>query len=487
MSQAGNINIRKQASISFAGNLADTAMSFLGLIAMAYILGASDLGRYYLILSVVNVALFPVNGIGKAVLKRGSEDSNDPSEVFSTGIMLSVLYCTLIIIIVLTLRLFDMPVQVSPNVLLISLALFVSRSILIIQIEAYSGYGHTGYATLVDNGYGILQTLLQLGVLALGFEIAGLLVSTVIATVVTIVVHLLVSVLSLSRPSVSIARSLFQYGRWSISSAGLSTVYNRLPILFLGYLGLEAEIGYYQAADRLLMLGSYVGASLSPALMAKTSSRTSTGNADEMYTDFQESHHHVTILAVALAFGGFALSEPLMLTMFNMNSSLAAEALVILTFYHIITSLGRIEYTFLDGLDLPELNTKSTFMSLLVQSILLPIMYSLHGFLGVLLSIVIAHSVTVVIAQIIFWEKFRTIPLPGGLLPQSVSGLVMFVAVKLLRSYIEISSVFVLVSIVAFGSIVYFSTLLTIDPSFRSLAKSVFRDAKQEITARTEL
>jgi O-antigen/teichoic acid export membrane protein len=380
-----------------------------------------------------------------------------------------------------------MPVQVSLNVLLISLALFVSRSILIVQIDAYSGYGHTGYATLVDNGYGILQTLLQLSVLALGFEIAGLLVSTVIATVVTIVVHLLVSVLSLSRPSVSIARSLFQYGRWSISSAGLSTVYNRLPILFLGYLGLEAEIGYYQAADRLLMLGSYVGASLSPALMAKTSSKTSTGNANEMYSDFQDSHHHVTILAVALAFGGFALSEPLMLTMFNMNNPLAAEGLIILTFYHIITSLGRIEYTFLDGLDLPELNTKSTFMGLLVQSILLPIMYSLHGFLGVLLSIVIAHSVTVVIAQIIFWEKFRTVPLPGGLLPQSVSGLVMFVAVRLLRSHIEISSVFVLVSIVAFGSIVYFSTLLTVDPSFRALSKRVFQDAKREVTTRTEL
>lgn len=486
MSQAGNINIRKQATISFAGNLADTAMSFLGLIAMAYILGASDLGRYYLILSVVNVALFPVNGIAKAVLKRGSEDSNDPSEVFSTGLVLSVLYCVLIALIVFMLRGFDIPVQLSLNILLISLALLVSRSVLIVQIDAYSGYGHTGYATLVDNGYGILQTLLQLSILALGFGIAGLLVSTVVATVITIVVHLLVSVISLSRPSLSIARSLFQYSRWSVSSAGLSTVYNRLPVLFLGFLGLEAEIGYYQAADRLLMLGSYVGASLSPALMAKTSSKTSMGSANEMLSDFRESHHHVTILAVALAFGGFALSEPLMLTMFDMASSLAAEALAILTLSHIIKSLTRIEYTYLDGLDLPELNTKSTFASLLVQSILLPIMYSHYGFIGVLLSIVISQSVSLIIAQIIFWERFSTIPLPGGLLTQSVSGLIMFVAVKLLRSYVGVSSVFVLVLIVVFGSIVYFSTLLTIDPTFRSLAKSVFQDFKRAIAARTE-
>lgn len=485
MSQAGSINIRKQATISFVGNLADTAMSFLGVIAMAYILGASNLGRYYLILTVVNVALFPVNGIAKAVLKRGSEDTNDPSEVFSTGLVLAVLYCILVALIVFVARWIGFPVQVSINVLLISMILFMSRSVLIVQIDAYSGYGHTGYATLVDNGYGILQTLLQLTVLALGFRIAGLLAATVIATVVTIVVHLLVSVVSISRPSVSTARSLFRYGRWSILSGGLSTAYNRLPILFLGYLGLEAEIGYYQAADRLLMLGSYVGTSLAPALMAKTSSRNSTGNADEMFSHFRQSHRHVSLLAVALAFGSFALSQPLMVTMFDMPSPLAAKALIVLTFYHIIGSLRHIEYSFLDGLDLPELNTKSIFVGLIIQAVLIPIMYSLYEFIGVLLSIVIAHFVTLLIAQVIFWNRFSTIPLPGGLLPQSVSGLVMFAAVKFFRSYVGISSVFVLVSVVAFGSIVYFSTLLLIDLDFRALAKSVFYDVTREITART--
>lgn len=501
MSKAGNIDIRKQATISFAGNLADTAMSFLGLIAMAYVLGAADLGRYYLILSVVNVALFPVNGIAKAVLKRGSEESNDPSEVYSTGVVLSVLYCAAIAAVVfliqgtdvpaqvslsvLGLYSFEIPIQVGLSILLISVALFVSRAVLIVQIDAYSGYGHTGYATLVDNAYGILQTLLQLSVLALGFEIAGLLLATVIATVVTIVVHLLVSVVSLSRPSVSIARSIFEYGRWSIPSAGLSAVYNRLPVIFLGFLGLEAEIGYYQAADRLLMLGSYVGASLAPALMAKTSSRTSTGDADEMFGQFRESHHHVSLLAVALAFGSFALSEPLMLTMFDMANPLAAEALIILTFSHIVKSLARIEYSFLDGLDLPELNTKSTLISLLTQAVLLPVLYDLYGLPGVLLSIVVSQGVSLGIAQVIFWDRFRTIPLPGGLLPQGVSGVVMFASVRFLRDYIGVSSVFVLVPIVGFGAIVYFSTLLTIDNSFRTLARSLFRDFKREASART--
>jgi len=40
MSQAEDINVRKQATLSFAGNLADTGISFFGLVAMAYILGA---------------------------------------------------------------------------------------------------------------------------------------------------------------------------------------------------------------------------------------------------------------------------------------------------------------------------------------------------------------------------------------------------------------------------------------------------------------
>ncbi|GAA0656258.1 oligosaccharide flippase family protein [Salarchaeum japonicum] len=480
MSQAGNINIRKQATISFAGNIVDTGISFLGLVAMAYVLGATGLGQYYLILAVVNVALFPITGLGQAVLKRGSEEPHDPAKIFGTGLSMAFLYVATIVVILAGIMISGViPIRFGPNVIFAATTVFVTRAALTIQIDAYRGYGHTGYATLVDNAYGILQTILQLGVLVLGFEIFGLLAATTLATLVTVVGHYLVSVVSISRPQLSSARSLIAYGRWSVLSSGISTIYQRLPVLVLGFVGLDAAIGYYTSANRLLMLGSYVGGSLAPALMAKTSSQSGGETTGELFQEFRNVHHHVSILAVAFAFGSYALSEPLMATFFDMTDPLAATALVGLTFYHLIRTLTRVEYAFLDGLDMPELGTRSIAVGLVVQAVLIPVLLSLYEFIGIVIAIVLAHFVTLVIAQLVFWREFGTIPLPGGLIPQGVSGIVMFIVVEGVAGTLGIPSIFHLLAVIASGAIVYLGTLTVVDSGFREVAHVSFRDARE--------
>lgn len=476
MSKAGEINIRKQATISFAGTLADTGISFLGLIAMAYILGAAGLGQYYLILAVVNVALFPINGLGQAILKRASEEGHDADEVYGTGLAVALLYAAVVIVVLAGIVTIDfLSIRFGPSIVFAAAALFVSRTVLNTQIDAYRGYGHTGRATLVDNVYGILQTILQLAVLALGFRIFGLLAATTVATLATVVSHYFVSVVSVSRPRIYIVRSLTEYGRWSVLSSGVSTMYQQLPVLVLGYLGMDAANGFYTSANRLLMLGSHVSASLGPAVMAKTSSLTS----EAMFEEFRNAHHHVSILAVALAFGSFALSDALMMVFFDMSDPQAGIALIGLSFYHIIRTLTGVEYAFLDGLDLPELGTRSITLALLVQVVLIPLLLWEYGFAGLVGATVVAHFVMLVIAQMIFWRKFGTVPLPGGLVTQSASGLVMFVVVDALTGVLGIPSVFHLFAIVSAGSIVYVGMLVTIDVSFRDVLQSTLRDTDQ--------
>lgn len=479
MSKAGDINIRKQATISFAGTLADTGISFLGLVAMAYILGAAGLGQYYLILAVVNVALFPVNGLGQAVLKRGSEEGHDADEVYGTGLAMALLYAAFVLLVLAGIVTTDLvSIRFGPSIVFAAATLFVSRAVLNTQIDAYRGYGHTGHATLVDNVYGILQTILQLAVLALGFRIFGLLAATTVATLATVIGHYLVSVVSVSRPRLFVARSLIEYGRWSVLSSGVSTVYQRLPVLVLGYVGMDAAIGYYTSANRLLMLGSHVGGSLAPAVMAKTSSVTS----ETMFDEFRKAHHHVSILAVALAFGSFALSDALMVTFFGMSDPLAAGALIGLAFYHILRTLTRIEFAFLDGLDMPELGTRSIAVSLAVQAILIPLSFSEYGFLGVVGAIVLAHFVMLMVGQTIFWAKFGTVPLPGGLLTQAVSGSLMFIVVEALAKVLGIPSVVHLLGIIGVGAVVYVGVLFVIDSGFREVVQSTVTDTKQTLS-----
>lgn len=468
MSRAGDINIRREATISFAGSLVDTAVSFLGLIAMAYILGAAGLGRYYFVLSVVTVSLFPVMGLGQAVIKRGSEVSHDPSQVFGTGLSISLVYALLVVAGLGIVTVTDVvTIRFGSDVIVAAAAVFGVRTVLTIQLDSYRSRGHTALAQLTDNAYGILETALQLGVLAMGFEIFGLLAASAVATLMTIVAHAVFSSLDVSPPSVSVGRSLLTYGRWSITSAAISTLYERLPVLVLGFVGMDAAIGYYTSSKRLLILGSYVGGSIAPALLAKTSSKESGATETEMFEEFRNVHHHVTVLAVALAFGSYALPGPLMATFFDMSDPLAGAALMGLTLFFVIQSLVRTEYTFLNGLDMPEFGVKTGAITLAVQVVLIPILFHFYGFLGIVAAVVLAQFTGLVVTQAIFWRLFETVPLPGGLVQQCVSGVVMFLVIELITTVVHVTSAVRLLAIIAVGAIVYVTVLALVDTGFR--------------------
>lgn len=483
MSRAGQINIRRQALISFTGTLVDAGVSFLGLVAMAYVLGASGLGQYYFLIAVVNTALFPVKGLGQAVLKRGSEGRHSPAQIYGTGLMMVLLY------VVLGLAMFGVvagsdlfTIDFSWNILLATGTLFALKGVLTLQIDAYRSYGHTGYATLVDNVHGILQTGLQLAVLVLGYEIFGLLTATVGATIVTILVHYNMSVVSLSWPEPDAAAQLLTYARWSILSAGVSTIYQRLPVLVLGFVGMDAAVGYYSSANQLLMLGSYVGGSLAPALMAKTSSRKSRSSSQELNDEFYDVHHHVTVLAVGCAFGTFALSGSLMTTFFDMTEPLAATALLGLSLYHVIYPLTNVEYSLLEGLDLPELKTRSTTLGLAVQTLLLVVLLPTFGFVGVIMAFIIGNFVVLLLAQVIFWNQFDMVPFPGGLPTQIASGLIMFGVVEAIQRVVPVTSAVRLILIVGLGAAVYIGALALVDSQFRIVVEASVRDTMRVAT-----
>jgi O-antigen/teichoic acid export membrane protein len=195
-----------------------------------------------------------------------------------------------------------------------------------------------------------------------------------------------------------------------------------------------------------------------------------------MFKEFKDTHHHVSLLAVAFAFGSFALSDSLMTTFFDMTDPLAATALIILSFFHLVKALSNLEYSFLKGLDMPELGTRSISVAFVVQIILIPIVFQISGFIGIVVAIVISHTTTLLYAQVIFWNKFGMIPLPGGLFKQGLSGIIMFVTVEAVAMMVRISTVIHLLAIIALGGLVYITVLTLIDSGFRELAQSILKD-----------
>jgi O-antigen/teichoic acid export membrane protein len=469
------VNIRNQAILSMIGTFLDTAVSFVGLILFANTLGAGGLGKFYVLLAVVRVARFPVDGIGLAIMKRGSESELDPATFFGGGITYGLAYATACGFILLGI-IFMNPQIFSYGPILMSTAfvLLVIQICYHLSLDTYRSYGKTGYAGLTDNILGILETVFQIILLLSGFGIFGLLVGTTVMTAVVTGGLIIFSVVDVSRPNVDILRSIWRYGRWSIVTSGLSNVYNRLPLLLIGAFVGNDVAGYYTSANRLLVLGSHVGASIAPALMVRASASSPSNND---LTDLRLAIRYATILALPLFFGSLALSDTLMVTVFGSTFAETGPILIGLAIYHVVNTYDTVIFSFFNGINQPEKSTKATAIALVVLVVGTAIAVLNVGILGVVTAVVFAHVIRVLIGEIMLRETFGQIVFSTSTVRQLVASVSMFFVVVGLNQYIVITGWFRLLAVVSVGAFVYSVILLVIDEYLRDMVRTVLSEA----------
>lgn len=477
------INIRNQASISLAGNFVDAAISFIGLVVFANVLGADGFGEFYVLLAIVKVCLFPIAGIGQSIMKRGSERGLDPAVFLGGGLTYGGTYAVIAGALTLTVYFIDPTLlQYSPELVAGAFAVFVSRLVYMLLLDAYRSHGKTGFATLTDNAHGIIETGAQISFILAGFGVTGLLAGTALTTFAVSAVLLVFSKIKIAKPSLETLRSIKGFARWSVLTSGLGTVYDRLPVLVLGMVLGNAVAGYYTSAMRLLMLGSYVGGAIAPALMVRTSASDSGGSGDPDLSDLRISIQYVGVLAIPMMFGSLAIPNALMVTIFGPTFAGTGAVLIGLGFYHIFNTYDTVISSFIDGIDRPDYTTKATTLALIVRIGLIIASISQFGIIGVVTSVVISHAVHLGVVQYFLLSHFGQTVFPIGIITQVISGAVMWIVVANLPTFMEITNWFRLVVIVSIGAICYTVMFTMIDTQFREILQSIFREGLSKLT-----
>jgi O-antigen/teichoic acid export membrane protein len=469
------INIRNQATLSMLGTFLDAAVSFVGLVLFANILGAGGLGKFYVLLAIVKLSRFPLGGIGQAVMKRGSERNLNTARFFGGGITYCVAYVTTCGGILLAIALID--TELFPydlKLVATAFALFVVQLFYHLSLDTYRSYGKTGYAGLIDNTLGILETALQVVLLLTGFGVLGLLIGTIVMTTLVTIGLLIFSTVTVARPDTDVLRSIWRYGRWSVITSGLANVYDRLPLLLVGaFLGNDIA-GYYTSANRLLMLGSHVGSSIAPALMVRASASDSSAHD---LSDLRLGMRYTTILALPLFFGSLALSNALMVTAFGPTFAGTGPVLIGLAVYHIVNTYDTVTFSFFNGINQPEKATNATAIALGVLSVGSAVTVLHVGILGVVTVVVFAHMVRVLVGELMIREEFGRVVIPTSTVYQLAASVPMFFVVVGLNRHIAITGWFRLFVVVGVGAVVYSVILLTLDQYLQAMVRTVLSEA----------
>lgn len=478
------INIRNQASLSLAGSLVDAAISFLGLILFANVLGADGLGKFYIVLAITKVALFPIAGIGQSVMKRGSEKGLDSAAFLGGGLIYGTVYAALIALLIGTVLIFiPTLLTYTPAIVMSAFAVFFSRIFYMLLLDTYRSHGKTGFATLTDNAHGIVETGIQVALLLVGFEVVGLLVGTALTTVAVASVLFVVTDIRVSLPTLDTLRSIARFGRWSILASGLGTVYDRLPVLVLGVFLGDAASGYYASAMRLLMIGSYVGGSIAPALMVSVSANAeSTGNKSPL-EDFRYSTSYAGILAIPIMFGSFAIPNKLMVTVFGPTFTGTGTILMILSFYHLINTYNTVAYSFFDGIGRPDFLTKTRAVALLVRVVLITTLLLQYETMGVIIAVVVSHLIQSIFVFPLLKKEFNQVAFPTRAFHQLSSGALMWIVVTYLPNIYEITSWSSLLVVVGAGALVYLGVVTILDKYLRHTILDLGQDAIQQFVS----
>lgn len=424
------MNIGRAASKVVAARGIKAAVSFVAVTLFARLLGASDLGIYYLFEAAVGLLIIIADpGISAALKKRLSE-GRSASVMAPTAIAL--LFCP-VTIVLCGLVAFHQPLQSylsAPIVGWVALGIIVRVGRLVTQagLEGSLKVERTadvitigsivwllGGSLLIIGGYGVTA--------AIAARIAGDLLGILWGTM-----KLLSNPISAVRDirvSRDATKSLLQYARFAVVSSLGGTTYSWMDVAILGLFVSQAEIGVYETAWRVSMVPLIVGRSIATTVFPQISQWHA--------KDAQERIEHLipvalvpgSAVAIAALFGTIALAKPLLEVLFGQEFTMGYLVLIIFTAEKIIQSIHVVLGKALQGTNRADAAAKATVWAIIINVILNFILIPLNGIIGAAIATTISFAVNSALHALylsqeikisIPWKTLAWITFSGGVM-----------------------------------------------------------------------
>lgn len=469
------MNLGTEALKGSLGKFVQGILGFGGVIVFTRLVGKSDFGGYYLLLSLVLLANRPIVGVANAVMKRWSEVDGEHRQLFGAVLVINTILSIVVLGGVYLLRdpLVDyVGLDGAP---LLFVTLFVCLSFFAPTQRMLAGNGWPAKKIWNDTLRSVFTLVLQIVLVLSGLGALGMGYGTVGATILVVPVALYYLRVVPALPSRETLESIWEYARYSTPTSLINQTYNKLDVILLGFFVGTVSVANYEVALKLTIPAGFVSAAIGSGLMPKISNATSRGEG--FIDDVKNSVGYTSILAIPIFFGALAIPEALVVTAFSGEYTSAAPYLVGLALYQLLSTQSGMYNQTLRGMDHPDLVFRLSAVTLTLNILLGVGLVLWMGPLGIVIATVCAEALQYILSfYYVQREATRFNPIPRPVQMQLVAGGVMFIAVELL-SRIGIGSWMELLFVVGSGGLVYGVVLLGISSGLRLTAKSIYRDA----------
>lgn len=464
--------IQRQSLIAGFVTLSVTVLGFFSTVYFAHTVGAPVLGLYFLFLAYFS--LFNIigdGGFGGAANKRLSEgkEKNALLSAYFT-VKLTLLVVSLVIFFLARPVLADFQVPEIQVLTAFALILAVFSDWAMTGVYGMGKLGITQLSMLLNN---VIRILIQICSVFVGFGIFGLVGGFIVGMLCGTIFNMYYLDFEFTTFNRFHVRSLSTYAIWSFLSSGGLLIFSYADTILIAYFLNPSDVAIFRTAFNLTAITGFAVLSFQYVLFPKISSWWTSGNVDTIRSTVVLAVHFSLALAIPFCAGGWILGERLLYFLYGSSFSSGSIALSILLFVQIINVFMLMLTTTLNALNRPDDTFKVTLLTSVLLILLDLLLIPVYGISGAAISVLITFFLNAVFTYYIL-EKVVSIPLNLKELDKIIlSAGIMGAFLLVYREFIPLTNVFVTLTAVITGAILYALILFTIEKRIKNQVQSV--------------
>lgn len=464
------MRVGQTSFVVFASRLVSAALGFLATVYFARFLGAEVLGYYAVVVALAGwLQLGGRLGISSAVTKRISEGNEADAYVMAGAISVAAIA----VIFLSAVLLFADPINNfigSPVALFVGL-LFLSGLFYQYVNSILQGQRLVHIAGVLDPVKTASRSLLQVGLVAVGFGLGGLLFGYAAGGILVGTVGILYLTVGISLPKRRHFRSLFDFAKYSFLGGLRDRSFSDVDLLVLAALVSPALVGVYSIVWSIANFLTIFGKAMSGTLFPEISRAEATDDTDQLATLISDALTYGGLLTIPGVFGGIILGDRL-LRIYGEEFIQGTTVLGLLLIAVLLYGYQKQLLNALNAYDRPDIAFRINVVFITTNLLLNIAFVYVFGWIGAAVATVLSSVLGLFLSYRSVCEFVDFIFPIEELTKQFMAAAAMAAVVGTLRELVEITgaishNVLIVVTLVVVGVGIYFLTLLMISEQFR--------------------
>lgn len=460
--------------VFFVSRILASALGFVATVYFARLLGPGPLGIYYLVVGLVSwLAIAGTLGFSGALTKRISEETERKEFVAAAAVLVLGLF-VVVSAGILAFRPYVRDYVGYPAAEFVIVLLFVTLGYSLVSslLDGLHLVHVTGPLSTLKTG---LRSLLQIGAVVAGLELAGLFVGHIAGVALVGSVGGLIAFRRLggiARPVRRHFRSLFDYAKFSWIGGLQSRMFNYTDIVILGLFVPSSLIGIYSVAwnvgQFLILFGGAISRTLFPEI-SKLSAESETGAVENLV---EEALSYAGLLLIPGLVGGAVLGRRI-LRIYGEAFTQGWLVLVVLIVANLFMSYQSQLLSTLGAIDRPDLSFRVNAVFVAANVVLNVVLIYQYGWLGAAVATALSVTISLALAYR-YLDTLIDVTVPATeigrqCLAAALMGGVVYGGLWIENSYRLLEhNVLTVAILVGVGAGIYFVALLAISARFRT-------------------